>query len=804
MAGEGRRLAVKVSLAVLAAAASMITAVGGVQADGSQLTATVKVGYHNTVKQGQWMPVVIDVTNNGPALDGTLEIEAGSAQGGPNGPPTGIAVYHWPLSLGAGATKHIRTYIFQDQFSGTSMTTRVVDHGRVVLSQSVSGTNTSGVLIGVLSDRPGTLDGITSVHMGTFTPAVTHISADEIPDNALMLRAFDLLAIDDFASDTLTASQRTAIADYVMNGGALVLGTGGSWRKTLAGLPASVVPMTVTGATTLGATKAFGGFAGLEVATGSPSGGNVWLAEGNQPLLIEKLMGAGAVTMATFDWNQDVVAGWSGTPAILRQVFVRSTFGIGSSPSVGFSKMAYVASVSQKGASLMQSLSNAPALDLPAWWIIGALVLVYVLLVGPINYLVLRAINRRALAWITVPVISIAASGAAYGASVLTKGTSVQATQVAIVHVEQGWDRAYQETYTGILTPTRGDYDIGITGGRVVISPIPNYSMQGLIQNTIRVDPSANAISMPGMTAFTLRSYANEGIAGAPPLVAKAQLVGGNVIGTITNQSAIRFTDAVIVAGNGYQKLPALAPGASINFSLTPQAANMFGGPQPWMQIYSNYMYGGMMGPGPMNDETRENQTKAMVMQTLPFNGTRGYDRASRPTIVAWTKQPLQDMTVNGSHPRIYSESAVVLTLPLAQVGTGALPSGVVTARPVDLDGEFQQGGMPGMVNLQKGSVTYSFTPSLGPGMHLSHPALLSTGPPMKGGFSAPGTSVAPLKAQVWDWLQSAWVNVTYSDSANTTVPDSAANPSTGEIQLKLTSEGFFNSGLLSLTADVR
>ena len=40
--------------------ASMITAVGGVQADGSQLTATVKVGYHNTVKQGQWMPVVID------------------------------------------------------------------------------------------------------------------------------------------------------------------------------------------------------------------------------------------------------------------------------------------------------------------------------------------------------------------------------------------------------------------------------------------------------------------------------------------------------------------------------------------------------------------------------------------------------------------------------------------------------------------------------------------------------------------------------------------------------------------------
>jgi hypothetical protein len=219
-------------------------------------------------------------------------------------------------------------------------------------------------------------------------------------------------------------------------------------------------------------------------------------------------------------------------------------------------------------------------------------------------------------------------------------------------------------------------------------------------------------------------------------------------------------------------------------------------------------MYGGMMGPGPMNDETRENQTKAMVMQTLPFNGTRGYDRASRPTIVAWTKQPLQDITVNGSHPRVYAQSAVVLTLPVAQVtqpGKAALPSGVVTARAVDMQGEFQQGGLPGMVMLQKGSVTYAFTPALGPGMHLSAASLLSTGSSVKGGFGGPGAIAATVKGQMWDWSQSAWVDVKYSDSATTVdVPDFAANPSTGEIRLKLTSDGFFNSGLFSLTADVK
>ncbi len=800
MADGGRRLAVKATLAILAMAAGMVAAEGGVQAADSQpLTMAVHVGYHNAVKAGQWMPVVIDITNNGPSLDAMLEIQTGSFQGGPNGPPTGVVIYHLPLSLGAGATKHVRTYVVQDQVAGTT-TTRVVDHGRVIESQNASATNSSGVLVGVLSDRPGALDGLSSVRLGGATTGVTHLNTEELPDSGLLLRAFDLLAIDDYATDTLTTSQRSALADYVINGGALLLGTGGSWHKTLAGLPPSIIPMQVMGSITLPAAKALDGNAGLEVATGNLSGGTTWLAEGNQPLVIEKLVGAGTVTMATFDWNQDVVAGWRGTPAILRQVFVRSTYGIGSAPSFGFNKMGFgSSSAGQRGASLSYALNNAPALDLPAWWVIGVLVLVYVLLVGPINYIVLRAINRRALAWITVPVISIAASGGAYGASVLTKGRAVQATEVSILHVERGWDRAYQEAFTGILTPTRGDYGVAVTGGKVLISPIPNYQSQGLTENLIRVDASSSEVTLPGMIAFTLRSFATEGLAGAPSLVAEGRITGGNLTGTIQNQSTLRFSDAVIFAGNAFQKLPALAPGASVGFSLTPTPANPYVGPSVWTQVYTSGFYG-PQAVGPMTDEQRENQTKSTVLGTLQFNS-----RASRPTIVAWTKQPMQDITVNGSHPRIFAQTAVVLALPAAQIGAGALPAGIVTGRTVDVEGDVQQSGIPGMVQLQKGSVTYAFTPALGPGMHLSHASVSASSPMIKGGFPGPPSSqqVPRLKAQVWDWSTSGWADVTYADNLNMSLPDTAANPSTGEVRLRLSSDGFFTAGFLSLKADV-
>jgi hypothetical protein len=471
-------------------------------------------------------------------------------------------------------------------------------------------------------------------------------------------------------------------------------------------------------------------------------------------------------------------------------------------------KFGLASSVSQKGASLFQVLNNVPSLNLPAWWLIGTLVLIYVLLVGPINYVVLRAINRRALAWITVPVISIVASGVAYGSSVLTKGTSVQASEIAIVHAEQGWNHAYQETYTGIVTPTRGDYDVVITGARILISSLPNYSngYPNSNQSLIRVDPSNNDVTLPSMTAFTLRGFATEGITTAPLLVAQAQMSGGNLTGTIQNRSTVRFTDGVVFAGGAFQKFGPLAPGASVSFSLQPAApANPYGGgPPAYMQAYQSSFYG-PRPPGPMTDEQRDNQTKMSVIQTLPVTGFKGADRASIPTVIAWTKQPFEDLTVNGSHPRAYAQTGVVLTVPVNQIGAGTLPAGVVNGRVIDMEGEAQQGGGPPGMVIQKGSVTYAFTPALGPGLHLAKAAFVSPSMPMKGGYAGSTGAASPLKVQLWDWSRSGWVDTQYSETpgSTTSVPDSAVNPTTGEVRLQLSSDNFFSAGGFSLTGEV-
>src|SRR5438128_10322336 len=131
MAGCGRRLAVRAGAACFAAVLGAgSTALVSEAATPLQITG--QVGYHNTVKLGQWVPVTVDLTNSGPAVDGTLEVQANNSTGN-GGPPLGAATYQTPISLASGATKHVRTYVTQD-VPGT-VAVRVVQDGHVLASQ---------------------------------------------------------------------------------------------------------------------------------------------------------------------------------------------------------------------------------------------------------------------------------------------------------------------------------------------------------------------------------------------------------------------------------------------------------------------------------------------------------------------------------------------------------------------------------------------------------------------------------------------------------------------------------------------
>jgi hypothetical protein len=799
------RLPTRIALAFLFAVLALPYAAVGAAAAGNGLTLAVHVGYQDVVKPGEWMPVTVDAKNAGASIDATLEIqEVLNAQPGVGG----FAIYRQPISLASGSSKRVRTYVVVDT-TGATITARIIQNGRVAVSQdSVAGSTTSA-LIGVLSDQATALDGFAAVHPGSIAARVVHLRPDEIADSAIPLRAFDILAIDDFATDGLTAAQRTAIGDFVQAGGDLLLGTGAAWRKTLAGLPPAILPMEISGTTVLNAADLGG--APVELAAGHLTG-RAWLGTAGQPLLAERLVGAGTVTMATFDWNQEPVAGWSGTGALLRQLIARAFFGsggsvqnfaygIGGAGPIGFGSQL---SISSRSGALTSVLGNLPGLDLPSLQLTGALVLLYVLLVGPINFLVLGAMRRRALAWVTVPLIALIAAAGAYGTGVFTKGRSVQANQVTILHLQSGWDHAYQETYTGIMAPSRGDYQATIPGERLLIGPIVTNGNGFGSNSGIRIDVDKNGVTLTGMTAFVLGGFATESVAPAPQLVGHLQLVNGKLTGTIDNHSNLTFTDAVLIAGDNYQTIGALKPGATAAVSLVPKPANLFGQPA-YTRVYGSGFFNGPL-PNQPTDAQRDNYEKTQIMALLSGVSFKGVPPPGIPMLVAWTHQPFQEITVSGSQPRTTSESAVALSLPVDQIGTGPLPAGVASGRIVDVVGDTQGQGPPGMLMMQNGSVTYEFSPSLAAGTQLSGVSLTSSNPYGAKFSGPPGTTAAgpAVQGQVWDWSRSAWSDVAYQDNGTTTLPNSAVNPATGSVRFRLTTTSGFLAGAITLSGTVR
>ena len=805
------RLPARILLSALLAALALTMAAVTAQAADSGLTLAVHVGYQDVVKPGEWTPVTVDARNTGADVDGVLEIqEALNAQPG----VSGFTIYQQPISLPGGASKRVRTYLVEDT-TGATVTARIIHNGRVAISRDSVTSSTTSTLVGVLSDQSSALDDFAAVHPGGLAARVVHLHPDDIADSAIALRAFDILVIDDFATDSLTARQRMAIADFLQGGGNLLLGTGASWHKTLAGLPAAILPLEPRATLNVHQARAVGG-QNIEVAFADAVNGRAWLSEGGVPLIVERGVGAGIVTMATFDWNQDAIAAWSGTKDLLRQVLARAAFGAGGAgtaypngiggpfPAFGGS----MPSVASKSNALAPVLGNLPGLDLPSLQLTAGLVLLYVLLVGPVNYLVLGAMRRRALAWVTVPLIAVIAATGAYGAGVFTKGRSVQTNQVAILHLQPGWDHAYQETYTGVIPPSRGDYQARIAGDRLLISPIANNN-GGFGGNAggIRVNLPTSMVTLTGMTAFSLGGFGTETMTAAPQLTGRVQLLNGKLVGTIENHSDLTFTDAVLIAGDNFQTFGALKPGATAAVSLVPKPTNPAGQPL-YTRVYPNASQSYGPGADQFSGRDRENLAKTQILSVLPVGGNfKGGMSLASPLLVAWTHASFQDVTVNGSHPRSTAQSAVVLSLAVDQLGAGALPAGLLSGRIVDVVGDTQGQAPPGMLQLQSGSVTYEFTPALAGGAHLTGLSV-NVQNPYGAKIGPPGTSAQTgpaVTGQVWAWSGSTWTDIAYQDNGVTALPDSAINPTTGLVRLRLsTTTGGLLGGSLTLSGTIK
>jgi hypothetical protein len=793
-----RRLRSKALVAI-----SLLTAaLGTVRVQAAAVpTISVELGYRGIVRAGEWMPVDTRVGPSGYAGDATLEIQVEDSSDGylqrqnftsrpnPFG-PTYRTAWDIPIRLSSGSSTQVRSYTLTDM-PNPAVSVRLVQSGHLVAGPVVAKGHATRLLVGVLADRPSPFDTLSTLSLPNGLVAqIASLSSADVPDSPVLLRAFDLLVVDDFSTSSLSKGQQAALADYVDAGGSLVVGTGALSGQTLAGLPAALIPMEIQGTKTLGHAEALSGLTGLTVVTGTLQKGTAWLHEGAQPLVAELQVGAGRVQFATFSFTSTPIADWQGASALLRQIVIRSALQraqssaapTGLMPGQGpiWGPLGLQGSITKRSWFLMPALGHEPDVSVPPLGLLGLLLAGYaVVLAGA--YLLLRRKGRRLWFWIAAPAIAIVSAVAVFAASV--SGPSAIVNQFSVSYVTQGQPKAYRETFTALRPSSGGDIRIAVSGSRLIAPFGVGYGPAANIGTGVRIDPQESTISLLRVTGLSVRGYATEEQVTAPKLIAQLSVINGRLRGQIQNTSDLRLNDAVILAAGSIIHIGDLAPGLAAHIDaplITSNSAN--GGNLISLQIYPNSLSG-----GPASRSLPGDMRIALLQLILGEYDTPSLQIA--PTLLAWLPGEAEPFTLDATKLKFQAQNAMVMPLTIGQV-IGPLPTGFFAPRLVDASGNVELSRYGAVV--VGGAITYEFSlptaeATAVSGMSIHH--VLPRGQYSPTGLVGP-TGQRIAISEVWDWSHSAWVPITLANNGVTLLPDGTMQAQTGLVRLRIASVG--------------
>jgi len=405
--------------------------------------------------------------------------------------------------------------------------------------------------VAVLSDVETAADAIEGIHFDRFTPRAARFnSAHGFPTGALRLAGYAAVVIDQFDTATLSQVQVKGLRDFVGFGGTLLLAGGTGWRRSIAPLPTDLLPirptttvrLPLTPVATLAGTSQEAPTAPAAAGTLAPGARAVVDGEGGVPLVAELTYGAGKVVELAYDPSGD---GEAGTPY--------ASLGWGQALGRGLSQIPGNAptAVSMLGpdpafTALLPAAADAP---LPPPWLTVLALLLYVVIVGPIGYvLTIRRWKRPALFWITVPLSAAIFTGAFYLIGANLQG-SLQDSEIQVVRIGPGQAVNVLE-YHRVLFLRRGNHRID-PGDNSLVAPMTLETFRvtgstcdrclsqlgGLPSGSEHVIPGLHpVVDESGVVYGSVRVVASSQISNAPVgLDAQLGIQGGMIQGTVLN-----------------------------------------------------------------------------------------------------------------------------------------------------------------------------------------------------------------------------------------------------------------------------
>lgn len=259
---------------------------------------------------------------------------------------------------------------------------------------------------------------------------IAYADRTQLPDNPEAYGSISTLALmSSVTENTLSAGAQEAIPLWVSTGGHLLIAGGGITSRFQAPFYAKLLHTTSS--------------ADLLVNNG---GGQASTSR----------LGNGFVTQLSYDPDTMLTSDWQTTGPFYKKLFTKDA----DSP----------ASV-QLNSAINQAIM-VRNLQPPNLTLIVIYLLVYLVTLVPINYFVLKKIDKRELAWITTPAIVLLFTLGAYGIGYATKGHRLVLNQVSIIETTAGQPIAEAVSALLIFSPARTSYNLDAGDKGLLVSEV--------------------------------------------------------------------------------------------------------------------------------------------------------------------------------------------------------------------------------------------------------------------------------------------------------------------------------------------
>lgn len=518
---------------------------------------------------------------------------------------------------------------------------------------------------------------------------VVPLNRNSFPDTKETMYGFDIILIAKFDTSLLNDDQISVLDEWLKSGGMMIVGTGDSWQKVYSGLPDDLKPFPIKNTINVQAADMIESFTGLnetntnlKIATGDPGNkiisGNddgvlyrnyIIAGDENYPLVLRYKIDDGTMVVLTFDPSVEPFVSWDSKSFFMDNVFLLANPGF----NLRFyeENENYYSIYQDYGNSMSNMVTYLPNEKVPPFKTMLIILGIYIVLVGPVLYTVLKIKDKRDLAWVLIPVMSLLFFFGMYVFGFKTRYNSAIVNTVSVFEIKPGAKEASVSSTIGVFNDRQGtltveyDRDSGIREAIPANDRYSRYSepdSEGQVVakltdgERIKLERYNTSLWTPSII------YASRTVPFDSDIFKNIKVKDGTLQGSIENTTPYDLLDTVLVVGKRIIRVGDIVSGDSVFLNVTLDGTEVYRQPDEYLKaVYGETYY-------PRRKDYPENYSE-LYQRRMIFEDSliqAFSNNEMEIALLAMNEQELDyGMSVNSKEPMKYFKNLIVWKAPI-------------------------------------------------------------------------------------------------------------------------------------------